>query len=225
MLGLSRFTVRRDIDAWRDRWQETALHVLTDSAASIGDALESELSGVDWRSALFRADSHMRNRVDPYIREVGEPVAHRIVEEANRELTQIVQHRAVWHASPTPSDPGGAGAGWDVVKAGAPLAAGSTLAVALPGMAVTTTSAWFGLVTVTAVSWPVVIGGATLAGTLALFGFHRLKQMPEGARHRLAQRIRARVSAVMLEGPVGNPSVLQRIAGALAEAAERAKRG
>lgn len=225
MFSLSRMLARREIDAWRDRWADTAYATLADATAGIIDSLEGDLATVSWRRTMLAPNAYMTTVTDPHVRSVVDPLIEKLVRNANSELLAIVEHQAVWHASPRADEPDVAGDGLaHVASAVAPLAAAGGLAIALPGMAVTTTTAWLGMVTVTTISWPVAIGIGTVAGTLFLLGGYKLAGVPDKLRARLAKRMRARVEHTLLRGTAEHPSILHQLVTILETTADQAKR-
>ncbi|MCR8526218.1 hypothetical protein WB334_25165, partial [Escherichia coli] len=86
--------------------------------------------------------------------------------------------------------------------------------------AVTTATAWLGLVTVTTVSWPVVAVGGALAGTGIMTGAINTARLRERFAERLKVKVRAHLLASLIAGTAKRPAVLQQLTRALATAAD-----
>ena len=147
------------------------------------------------------------------------------LDEANAELGRIVAYRAIWHQSPEASiGATGTFEGWhDVAFAIGPLAGGAAAAAAVPLAAVTTTTAWFGLVATTTISWPIVVGGAAVAGAGIATGLLNTSRLWDKALVRLRDKVRAFVVRALIDGKAGEPSILDQIVTTLRATAEEAK--
>jgi hypothetical protein len=91
-------------------------------------------------------------------------------------------------------------------------------------MGVTTTTAFFGLVTTTAISWPVVVVGSAVAGVGFATGLLNTSRIWSKAEQRLRRRVREHVVAVLLQGPPKQPAVLEQLSSLFERTAIEAKK-
>jgi hypothetical protein len=213
------------IDAWASEYTLIAARTLNQVAADLIRDSEEEVASVGLKDGLFAQSAFVQNSIAPRVRAVAEPVAIEILNEANAALAEIVAAKAVWvRGSEYTEQPEGAFDGAkDVAAAAMPLAAGVATAASLPFAAVTTTTAWFGLVTTTAISWPVVLGGSALAGLAIATGLLNTAKIRDRTQARLRDRVRTFVVASLINGNENSPSILQQVTAEFDRAAERAK--
>jgi hypothetical protein len=225
-LGLfNRIFAGHKIDEWASCYALVAARTLNQVAADLIICAEEEIARVDLRQGLFGPAAFIQERIAPLVRTVAEPVALEILAEANTALLDLVEAQAVWVRGPEHSEgPEGAFQGAkDVAAAAVPLAAGAATAAALPYAAVVTTTAWLGLATTTAISWPVVVGGGALAGLGLATGLFNAAKLRDRAVVRLRMRVREFIIASLIEGSEQAPSILQQLSAELERTAERAK--
>lgn len=217
---------RREIDEWRDHWSMTSAIVLNDLAANLIENFGQDIAQADLGKTLFGHRDFMASAIDPHLRAVAMPVVEKIVADANDALRQIADHQAVWYDRPVAAeapDIGNAGLR-DITLSAAPIAAGAAALTALPAMAVTTSTAWFGLVAVTTISWPVVVGGGALAAIAIVAGGYRSGGILDRSRERLRKSVHHHVVATLLDGEANQPSILQQLVELFGETARQAKR-
>lgn len=87
----------------------------------------------------------------------------------------------------------------------------------------TTAVSWFGLVTVSTVSWPVVAIGGALAGTGIATGAINTARLRDKAEARLRVKARAHIAAALIRGTRKHPALLEQVTQTLAIAASQAK--
>ena len=169
---LNRIFLGHRIDQWASDNILITARILNQVACDVIASAEKEIEQVGWQDSLIGQAKFISERTAPLIRSVAEPVALNIIADANAALQEIVLEHAVWTRSPEYSErPEGVFAGSSqVMSAAVPLAAGAAVASALPFAAVSTTTAMFGLVTTTVISWPVVVSGSAIAGISFAFG-------------------------------------------------------
>lgn len=226
MFDLLNILGRREIDEWRDHWSMVAAMTLNDLAAGLIEALDKDIAAANWTDALVAQRGFVARVVQPRIKEAATPVVETIVAEANNTLRQLASHHAIWNDRPMAVEtPDGTGAGMmDVALTAAPLAVGAATAAALPAMAVTSSSMLFGLLTVTAISWPVVIGGGAIAGVALAVGGFKSGGLKHRARDRLRKAVHLHVVATLIESDTKQPAILQQLVNLLGETAREAKR-
>lgn len=218
---------RHEIDGWRDDYVLAAAATLHEVAARVGDAVDPLIAAASHKDVFVLPGRFLSATIAPLIRAAAEPAVERVMTDANAALGRIVTHQAVWHrAAPGDDPPEGAWEGFgDVAMAAAPLAAGATLAAALPGMAITTTAGWFGLIAATTtISWPVaVVGGAAAAAGLAT-GVLKTSHLRDRFEARLRGKARALAGSMLLKGTAKEPAVLEQLIEALNRAVVEAKK-
>lgn len=221
----NRIFLGQKIDEWAAEWTLIAARTLNQVAADIIVSAEDEIGKIGLKDGLFNPAAFVQAKVAPLVRALAEPVATNIIDEANAALRDLVDAQADWMRGPEHS--GGSDGVFegaiDVAAAAVPLAAGLASAAALPFAAVATTTAWFGLVTTTAVSWPIVVGGGALAGLGLATGALNTARLRDRTQVRLRERVRQFVIASLIMGKPDSPAILQQLAAEFERAAERAK--
>lgn len=222
---LKRRRLRRFYDEWAEDVTQIAQRVLTQTAADILVSIEDDLAHATWRDGLVNPNRFILKKVAPRVRAIAEPIAISIIQDANRSLQGIGEVRAIWSRSPdnTPDQGLSFSAVGDVAAAVVPLGFGGATAVALPFAAVTTTTGLFGLVSTTAISWPVVVGGTTLAGLGLATGAIETSRLWSKLEARLRRRARDYVLAALVKGSAQQPSIAEQLAREFANTAELAK--
>ncbi len=222
---LSRLLARREIDEWAADYTLMAARILNQVAADLIGSVEEEITGVSLKDGLFSPAAFVQDRIAPRVAAVAEPVARDILNEANKALLEIVEDQAVWVRSPQHAEsPEGAFDGVkDVAAASVPLAAGLATVAVVPFAAVTSTTAWLGLVTTTAISWPVLVGGTAVAGLGIATGAFNTAKLRDRTVVRLRKRVRQFIIASLVDGSENAPSILQQLAAEFDRAAKRAK--
>ncbi len=225
-MGLfNRIFLGHRIDDWASEYSLVAARTLNQVAADLIASAEQDVSNASLKDGLLAQSAFLQNSIAPKIREVAEPVAIEILNEANAALAAIVEEQAVWVRGPDYAEqPEAAFDGAkDIAAAAVPLAAGVATAASLPFAAVTTTTAWLGLVTTTTISWPVVLGGGALAGLGIATGLLNTAKIRDRTQARLRDRVRSFVVASLIGGDENSPSILQQLTAEFDHAAKRAK--
>ncbi|WP_066653654.1 hypothetical protein [Sphingomonas sp. CCH10-B3] len=225
-MGLfNRIFLGHRIDDWASEYSLVAARTLNQVAADLIASAEQDVSNASLKDGLLAQSAFLQNSIAPKVREVAEPVAIEILNEANAALAAIVEEQAVWVRGPDYAEqPEAAFDGAkDIAAAAVPLAAGVATAASLPFAAVTTTTAWLGLVTTTTISWPVVLGGGALAGLGIATGLVNTAKIRDRTKARLRDRVRSFVVASLIGGDENSPSILQQLTAEFDHAAKRAK--
>lgn len=222
---LNRIFYGHQIDQWASDHILIAARILNQVACDVLANAEKEIEKLSWQEGLTRQARFISERVAPSVRSVAEPVALQIIADANTALQDIVLENAVWTRSPEYSEPpeNAMSGSTELISAAAPLAAGVAVASALPMAAVTTTTAMFGLVSTTVISWPVVVGGGAIAGIGVALGLLNTAKLGDRMRARLRHRVRSFVLRSLIHGNAANPSVLEQISAEFVSVAKRAK--
>jgi hypothetical protein len=228
MLNLNGFLARRELDEWRDEQVLIAARTLNQAAADLIAGFADTLKGATWKDGLIGQGSYIRRVVEPRVIEVAEPIATRLVQEANRALADIVDHQAIWSRDPGASAAAAEGfEGWQDVASGvAPIVGGAAIAAVIPSFAVTTTGGLLGtgLFATTVVHWPVIVVGGAAAAVAVSTGVVNSARLWDKTEARLHRKIADHVGAMLIRGTPKHPSILDQLAARYTEAAENARR-
>lgn len=213
-MGLfNRLFLGRELDVWASEHSLMARRTLNQVAADLIVVAEREIGQATLKECLFGQAAFIQSRIAPAVREVAEPVARSILEEANTALLGIVEAQATWIRRPEHAEgpePVLSGA-TDFAAAAVPFAAGAVTAASIPFAAVTTTTAMFGLVTTTTLSWPIVVGGGAAAALGLATGVVNAAKLRDRTQARLRERARRFIVSALIEGSVKAPSILQQL--------------
>lgn len=228
MLSLNRLLARRDLDDWRDEQTLVAARVLNQAAADLIASFAETVKTATWKDGLIGQDAYIRRAVEPKVVEVVEPIARRLLEDANRALAELVDHSASWtREAGVPAGAANGFEGWEDVAVGVgPIVGGAAIAAAVPTLAVTTTGGLLGtgLFATTVVSWPVVVVGGAAAAVAVGTGIINSARLWDKTEAKLSRRISGHVQAMLLRGSPEHSSILDQLAARYAEAAENARR-
>lgn len=223
-MRISKLFLGNRLQEWRETEFRDAALVLHQLATDLIEQAEAEIDTLSKRQLVTGQATYLSRQVSPQIRSAAEPVMLRLVEKANRSLQELVAHNAVWGERPTDGASDPAFDGWqDVALAAAPFAGGVAVAAALPAVAVTTTTFMFGLITTTAISWPVVVGGGVLAGGLIATGAWNTSQLADRFRQRLRRKAREHIWSSLIAGSK-SPSLLEQFNVLLGDTVKQARR-
>lgn len=221
----NRIFLGQKIDEWASDYTLLAARTLNQVAIDLNISADEEIVKVSLKDGLRGQAIFIQNLIEPRVRALAELVAREILDDANAALLKLVDEQAVWVRGQECSQrPDGAFDGArDVAMAAVPLAAGVAAIAVLPLGAVATTTAWFGLVTTTVISWPVVVGGGALAGLGLATGVINAAKIRIRAQARLRDRVRRFIVASLIEGSEKSPAILQQLTAEFDRAAKRAK--
>ncbi len=222
---LNRIFASHKIDGWASDHTLAAARKLNLLAADLIVTAEIEVAKAGMMDGLLGQSAFINRHIAPLIRAVVEPVAFDLVDDANRALPDVVAEMAQW--SPQAEYAEGPEAAFDgakdILAAAVPLVGGMASAAAVPFAAVTTTTALFGLVSFTAISWPVVVGGSAVAAVGVATGVLNTAKLKDRTTARLRHRVSRFILSSLIEGTEGSPAVLQQLAAEFAHTARRAK--
>lgn len=188
---------RGEIRRWRDAHVAMARAVLQQAAADLVESFDADLSQADWRDGLIEQTRFVATRIAPVVRQVAEPLARRVIEEADRALQPLAWHHLQWQ--PLPVD---ANLMRDMMEELGDWAAAG-------GAALT------GLMRGAARTLPIG-GGLGLGGQSA--DWVRLR-----AEVRLRAKVQAYVYATVVQGPKGRMALLEHTIELLRDAARHAR--
>jgi hypothetical protein len=187
---------RGEIRRWRDLHVAMARAVLQQAAADLVESFDADLSLADWQDGLIEQTRFVATRIAPVVRQVADPLARRVIEEADRALQPIAWHHLQWR--PLPVD---ANLMRDMMEElGDWAAAGGAALTGLVRGAATTLPMGRGL------------GRGAVPGD-----WMRLR-----AEARLRAKVQAYVQATVVQGPKGRPALLEHVTELLRDAARHA---
>ncbi|MHA6720830.1 hypothetical protein ACX40Y_15450 [Sphingomonas sp. RS6] len=189
-----------EINAWRDAHVRLARAVLNQAAADLIETLDATLSQANWQDGLIDQTRFVATRVAPVVREVAEPLARRVIDEANRALAAVSDHEVLWR--PIAPETNLVRDMFEEVQDWA--AAGGT--------------ALSGLMRTAAGGLPV---GEARVGRVprdTAGEWMRLR-----AEQRLRAKVHAYVNAAVVKGPKGRPSILDHVTTLLREGSREAR--
>lgn len=220
-----KFFIDQRFDEWASDQTLLAARILNQAAADLILQAEEDIANASWKDGLFDQNAFILDRIAPRIREVAEPLAVMIIEEANVSLAALSDMKAIWsrNVEPAPTKGNSFHGFGDIAAAIVPLGAGTATAVAIPTAAVTTTTAFFGLVTTTAISWPVVIGGGAVASLGIATGLIESGKVWSKVAARLRRTTRDFIVAALLKGTADHPSILDQLTAEFQSAASEAR--
>jgi hypothetical protein len=212
-------------DEWASKHSLLAARVLNQAAADLILQAEHDLKSARWKDGLIDPNAFLIAKISTRIQTVADPLAKMLIEEANRELQELVGDKAIWSRSVSnaPTAANSFESVGDLATIALPLGAGAAAALALPSAAVTTSTAYFGLVTTTIVSWPVLLGGAAVAGLGITTGLIEGKRLWSKVEGRLRVKTRNFVIAALVKGSTEYPAVLEQLTAEFWRTAERAR--
>lgn len=219
------YFLKREIEDWRETTIMDSARVLGQVTAQLLIMFDQDIAKLDLKNSLIKSDQFITDIVDPEVRKVIEPVVALIIKNANDNLNQLVASHLVW----TQQDEGNSepinqiGAMFDVAIGVGPIVGGGILALAIPSMAVTTTTGWFGLAVTTAVSWPVILAGGTAVGAAVAVGAFNVSRINVKAQQRVRNKIKQKLYKQIMHGTPEEPSILDQLTILFNEAAEKAK--
>ena len=223
-MSIANFFLKRRLQSWRDDEFYAAALVLRQLAADLVDEASRQVAALPKLELLTQSGSFLSAKLAPLVREASEPVMLRLTEQANKHLSELLCFSAIWASAPTDDPSSNRLDGWqEVALASAPLAGGVAAAASLPTIAVTTTASMFGLVTTTAISWPVVIGGGVVAGSLVATGIWNSAQLIDRLRLRLQRKATEQIIATLLTGRKSK-ALLEQYADILDQTVAQARR-
>ncbi|GFZ98759.1 hypothetical protein GCM10010923_03730 [Blastomonas marina] len=225
MQFLTRLFVDHSFDEWASDQTLLAARVLNQAAADLILQTEEDLTKAGWKDGLVDPNAFLREKIAPRIRAVGEPLALMLIEDANEALQSLANERALWSRNIEDAPVHGnsfEGAG-DIAATAIPLGAGAAAAAALPYLAISSTSAYFGFVTTTAISWPIVVGGGAIAALGIATGIIEGSRLWSKLEARLRRKSRELIISALLRGTAQRPSILEQLESEYRQTAERAR--
>lgn len=202
MRDIEIMSARRRILDWRDKWLLQTHTLLARDFPQLLDLLNARIERISLKSTL-KSDAFVKQNVQPEFERWAETKSREILHFAARDLDLIVQnifdydHTANRQIVTNTSNS-------NIAELG--VAAGSTgLALlgvpAVAGLSVNSAGWGLGLLGVTVISWPVVLGGVTVLGTMAIFGSSKLATYKNKAINQLKEAVENAIRSATLDEP------------------------
>jgi hypothetical protein len=195
--------IRRRILEWRDECLFDAKISLTRVTLDLAPLIRETLEKASLVEIIGKPKSFCTERVDPLVEARLRPELARLEQMASEKLLAIRSAAAHFEqasfASRTEGNP------WsnalDIGSVGAPVALGAGALLAAPAMAVGTTAAFFGFVTTSAISVPVLLGVLGVASVATATGLTRGLRLKDRAINRLHEKVLASMAASIIGEP------------------------
>ena len=214
----------RKFDRWLEEQTLISARVLNQAAADILRVVDTRIAEAYWRDA-YDSGKFVRVKVAPITREVIEPLAIELIDNANMSLCVLVDMKIQW-ARKIDLEPQEStlfeGAG-EMASAVVPLSVGAATAASLPFAAISTTAVMFGFAKVTTISWPIIAAGSAVAALGVATGVIQTNQLWSKAEARMRRRSREFVIRALLKGKPDQPSLLEALHTEFLEAARKAR--
>jgi hypothetical protein len=188
------------LSRWVDRYTTRIDQELTNAWPDLADRLDEQIAQLSLSElALGPGEDFQRTRVEPVVRRWVERHVLPILEDAERELREIIHAEAGFSVGDVclHDRVGGALKAADVLK-GLALPGGVLLGGGAVGVAIATTTQLLVLTTV-AVNWPLLVAGLLAGAALSWLGAGSLARL----RQRLSERCETRLRGPIREALVG----------------------
>lgn len=213
MFNLLKIFSRHELHEWRDSYALAATAALHEEAVVLAATAEEKIASAPLKEVVLNPQGFIQRELSQDIEDAVLRIQNSLFSKAEEDYVCLVGQQLIWHREDHPGlDEATAFDGWqDVASAAAPLAVGGGVAAAIPFAAVSTSTALFGLVTTTVVSWPVVVGGAAIAGTAIATGALNSARLADKLRGRLRNQVRERIHTAFFIGSKRGKAVLTQI--------------
>lgn len=220
---------RRELLEWRDRHKLASTLGLARCWQDLKPSINERIEQISWYDAAVSPSTFIKNEIDPMIIEGISATGERLISDAQDELRQIVEQQLTEIATvgSVQSESNSLQDATQILSSIAPLAGGLALGAALPGMAVVSGTAAFGLVATSTVSMPILIGGLALAGGAVATGVVKTSQLRAYRSRSIRKRIEDHVAQAVLSRSApaiqsSSTSVLYQIHQAIEAASSKA---
>ena len=195
--------VRRRILEWRDECLFDAKISLTRVALDLAPLIRETLENASMVEIIGKPTSFCATRVDPIVAARLKPELTRLEKMASEKLLDISNAATYFEQADFASKADGSlwSNAIDIGSVGAPVALGAGALLAAPAMAVGTTAAFFGLVTTSAISVPVLLGVFGVASIATATGLTRGFRLKERAVNRLNDKVLTSIAASIIGEP------------------------
>jgi len=208
MRDMEFMSLRRQILDWRDKWLTQIPATLEKELPGLIALLNVRINHISFTETFGTkdfAEKHLQPTYKRWVKAQSEEImrlAERDLESINQNILDYNSSVDDWVATDTSLK--------NVTELG--LATSSTGAALLGIPAVATLSVqsagWgLGLLGVTAISWPIALGGAAVLGTMAVFGGSRLARFKDKAIRELKESVEETIKSTVLGSSPERPSV------------------
>ena len=170
MIDESALQLRRQILDWRDKHYINIYRYLSAELAFLFESIDEVLDEFTI-SDTFKSEAFFKTRIEPIYDQWVQQESDKLLNDAEQELNQIIQHVIERDNDPTilqyQNDTATEG---DAVTAGLSTVAGLIATVFTASSATVSAGGLAGLLGATVISWPVVLVGGSVAVILSYFG-------------------------------------------------------
>ena len=201
--------VQADLLDWQDKWIFEISRRALLASHDTQDAIAQALLRRSWMDRVTK-NSFFERDIQPLLEDRLAQFSDRLntdlQADGSKQMRSPLTSRAMRLA--TGLDLQGASAG-EMLGSATPLAAAAVAVPLIANASVVSAAGFMGLLGATAVSWPVVAGGAVLVGGLAGLGVFKTSKLFEASDKKLAEQLKAHVTVLFMHDPSGN-SLTQR---------------
>lgn len=207
MNQLKTVALRRQVLDWRDKWMFVIPVKLDRELPMLISLIDVKIEQMSFREA-FATQKFAAKHLQPTYESWIHRKSNELIDQAQADLKsineEILEHSVAIHqiAQDTSGD--------NYVAAGIAGGSASAALLGVPAIAaISTTSAGgiLGLVGLTVISWPVVLGGALVLGSVFVFGGKKAFGLRDKAVKDYKQKTRDMLHRVVLLNDEGDPSV------------------
>lgn len=219
---IEKLHLRRQILDWRDEWLTQVSCQLTERFPALLRVLDAKIESISF-TTTFKTKVFVEKQLKPVFAAWAETNATEILADAEKDLQRIYQ-RTLSYEGGTSAWSAEEASGKNAVEFG--LASGSTGAAFLgiplvASVSVQSAGYGLGLIGITAISWPIALGGAAILGTMAIFGGSRLARYKENAIWELKETTTQFVRASVLAPSTEPPSLCMSLQGSIRRTSEQ----
>jgi hypothetical protein len=195
--------IRRRILEWRDECLFDAKISLIRLTLDLAPLVREALEKATMVELIGKPRSFCTDKVDPLVDARLRPELARLEQTASEKLLAIRSAAAHFEQAAFASK--AEGSPWsnvlDIGSVGAPVVLGAGALLAAPAMAVGTTAAFFGFMTTSAISVPVLLGVIGVASIATATGLTRGFRLKDRAINRLNEKVLASMAASIIGEP------------------------
>ena len=201
--------VQADLLDWQDKWMFEISRRALLACHDTQDAIAQALLRRSWKDRVTKNTFFERDiqpLLEAQLTQFSERLNVDMQADWRQQLKSPLTSRAMRLA--TGLDIQGASAG-EMLGSATPFAAAAVAVPLVANASVVSAAGLMGFLGATAVSWPIVAGGAVLVGGLAGLGVFKTSKLFEASDQKLAKQLEAHVAVLFMHDPNGN-SLAQR---------------
>lgn len=191
--------LRRQVLDWRDKWLDQIPIVLDRELLSLLTLLNAQIGQISFKQT-FSVGKYAEKNIQPIYESWVIRTSRKIMDLAHRDL-KLIDRDILEYNSNLEYRVASDTSGKNVVRMGVASGSAGAAVLGIPVVqAFSTVSAgWgLGLLGVTLISWPVMLGGAAVLGTMAVFGGTKLARLREKAIQDFKGSVEAELRSAIL---------------------------